>query len=408
MCRHLLSNESRHRRLLRGISRPTHNPASSENGSVVVDMKGQWIGTYVGSNNGTIIVNVDELQSRFEGVAYLHDSNNGMPSLGAAFSTIDKGRTFSFRTKWITPINPMTNYFGPWDQVRSHFSATLNVPNFADVTGTWTEESLKLTWKTDIGTFGSCDLPKSRAMQPSELTATTLGWDDFKGGVSKLGGRRYLFRGQNQPWRLRTSFHRSGRAELMRYLTEDLQVLHKHLSSRTRHIFNLENASEYGAFLNLAQHHGYPTPLLDWTYSPYVAAFFAFRGITKAEAASAGPDRKVRILIFDQESWKSDWQQVQLVQSPTPHLSIGDFVAIENQRMIPQQAITTVTNIDDIESYIKQRSNNEKVYLWALDIPVNERSRVVNELGYMGITAGSLFPGLDGLCEELKERNFQY
>lgn len=123
---------------------------------------------------------------------------------------------------------------------------------------------------------------------------------------------------------------------------------------------------------------------------------------------SAGPDKKVRILIFDHESWKADWQQVQLIHSPTPHLSIGEFVAIENQRMIPQQAITTVTNIDDIESYIRQRSLNGKNYLWALDIPVGERDKVVKELSYMGITAGSLFPGLDGLCEELKERNFQY
>jgi hypothetical protein len=30
----------------------------------------------------------------------------------------------------------------------------------------------------------------------------------------------------------------------------------------------------------------------------------------------------------------------------------------------------------------------------------------MRELGYMGITAGSLFPGIDGACEELRERNF--
>jgi hypothetical protein len=32
---------------------------------------------------------------------------------------------------------------------------------------------------------------------------------------------------------------------------------------------------------------------------------------------------------------------------------------------------------------------------------------VANDLRYMGITAGSLFPGLDGMCEELKEQNFE-
>jgi len=30
---------------------------------------------------------------------------------------------------------------------------------------------------------------------------------------------------------------------------------------------------------------------------------------------------------------------------------------------------------------------------------------VIRELGYMGITAGAMFPGLDGACEELRERN---
>jgi hypothetical protein len=89
-----------------------------------------------------------------------------------------------------------------------------------------------------------------------------------------------------------------------------------------------------------------------------------------------------------------------------PHLSIGEFLAIENERMIPQQAASTVTNLDDIETYIRGKETAEKKYLWAIDLPAKERKMVVEELTYMGITASSLFPGLDGACEELRERNF--
>ena len=83
-------------------------------------------------------------------------------------------------------------------------------------------------------------------------------------------------------------------------------------------------------------------------------------------------------------------------------------MSIENERMIPQQAATTVTSLDDIESYIREKEGiKNKKYLSAIDLPVRERREVVRELRYMGITAGSLFPGLDGACEELKERNFE-
>jgi hypothetical protein len=74
--------------------------------------------------------------------------------------------------------------------------------------------------------------------------------------------------------------------------------------------------------------------------------------------------------------------------------------------MIPQQAASLVTNVDDIETYIQSKETTEKQYLWAIDLPVADRKKVVRELAYMGITAGSLFPGLDGACEELTERNF--
>jgi hypothetical protein len=50
--------------------------------------------------------------------------------------------------------------------------------------------------------------------------------------------------------------------------------------------------------------------------------------------------------------------------------------------------------------------DTDSVYLKAIDIPWRERSKVMRELRYMGITAGAMFPGLDGICEELKELNF--
>ncbi|MCK9420394.1 MAG: hypothetical protein M0R70_13570 [Nitrospirae bacterium] len=99
--------------------------------------------------------------------------------------------------------------------------------------------------------------------------------------------------------------------------------------------------------------------------------------------------------------------QLHMLATAGPHLSIGEFLAIENERMIPQQAASTVTNVDDIESYIKTKESDGKKYLWAIDLPIRDRKQVVRELGYMGITAGSLFPGLDGVCEELSERNFE-
>jgi hypothetical protein len=91
-----------------------------------------------------------------------------------------------------------------------------------------------------------------------------------------------------------------------------------------------------------------------------------------------------------------------------PHVSFLEFLAIENERMIPQQAASLITNVDDIETYLMTKQLAGKPpYLSAIDLPVIERPRVIRDLAYMGITAGSLFPGLDGACQELRERNFE-
>ncbi len=232
-----------------------------------------------------------------------------------------------------------------------------------------------------------------------------MNWDEFKKFV--LENRyEYLYRGQAEGWRLQTSFHRRGRYDLTRYKLEDIPQLHRALSSRTRHVFHMENGLEYGAFLNLAQHHGYPTPLLDWTHSLYVAAFFAFRGMSQ-EQADRDESKAVRIYMFDAKKWQRNYMQNPNLLTGQQHLSVMDLLAIENDRMVPQQATTTITNVADIEGFIQRHEQGSgEVYLKAIDIPWKERDKVVRELKIMGLTAGSLFPGIDGTCEELKEKMF--
>ncbi len=117
----------------------------------------------------------------------------------------------------------------------------------------------------------------------------------------------------------------------------------------------------------------------------------------------------MRILLFDYERWHAAWARSWALLTHRMHLTVMDLLAIENERMIPQQAASTLTNIEDVESFIVDlgaRYHERKAYLYAIDMPANERDKVMHELRYMGITAASMFPGLDGMCEELRERNF--
>jgi hypothetical protein len=89
------------------------------------------------------------------------------------------------------------------------------------------------------------------------------------------------------------------------------------------------------------------------------------------------------------------------------HFSVLDPVVIGNGRALPQQATSFITNCDDIETYIKVRENERsKQYLYCFDLPVSEQEKVLRELSLMGVSPGSLFPGLDGACQEMKARHF--
>jgi hypothetical protein len=373
-----------------------------------IGMNGQWVGQFSGSSTGRLNVNIDELDRCYQGSAGLIEDDPKLPSALVFFRTPNKERKLRFRTNSISFVHPKRDTFHLWDEIKGEFHPEVHVSEYADIEAEWSEDFLNFSWTTQRGDTGYCRLLRSQADRPSELTAKQMSWSDFKQRVSSHGATRtQVFRGQNKPWRLRSSFHRSGRSDLFRYVRDDIPALHRHVSARTKHLFTLEIPDQNGAFYNLVQHHGYPTPLLDWTYSPYVAAFFAYRGISKEKADAANPEDAIRIHAFDLAQWVEAFPLPLPAKALSAHLNIAflEFIAMDNDRLVPQQSVSMITNVDDVESFIRQQDPN-RTFLHAIDLPVRERRQAVVELSYMGITAGSLFPGVQGTCEEFSERNF--
>lgn len=370
-------------------------------------MNGQWLGEYSGSNNGRIAIDLDDLGNRYQGTVCLYEFSPNLPSSMAVINSSDKANVQKLKIEPLWVIHPDTGNAIEWnDELATRFP-DVEMPTTADATVEVKGDTLHVSWQTDIGTNGIATLPRSKAGAASELKPLeeVKSWAEFKKFAHDLDHRRFIFRGQRHPNRLRTSYHRLGRADLRRYNYEDIPQLHRVLSSKLNSMMLIDLPDHRGAFLNLMQHHGYPTPLLDWTHSPYVAAYFAYSGLRNSDAIAS--EESVRIFIFDRQEWMKLPQNSHMI-SHQPHFSLMEFISMGNDRTVPQQSICSSTNVDDIESYIRQIENTHGTeYLRVVDLPCSERPRVMQELSSMGVTAGSLFPGLDGMCAELKERNFR-
>lgn len=272
----------------------------------------------------------------------------------------------------------------------------------AEVIVTVTQQALYIVWKIPDGTVCHTVSLTSNQNEDSDLPSINLRWTDFHEYVhEQFSGRAYVFRGQPKNYRLRTSFHRSKRANISRYFRENIPSLQRYVSAIHPDFSSIDKEDVLLALLTLLQHHGYPTPILDWTLSPYVAAYFAF-----FYAKNSDIDM-VRILAFDRKGYSHDFPQYNNITDMNLHVSFLDTPALHNPRCIPQQSVSCISTIDDIEKYIEiQESTYNKRYLSAFSLPIEDAPQTLSDLNMMGINHATLFPGLDGICSYMKYAHF--
>ncbi|MDR4496880.1 MAG: FRG domain-containing protein [Candidatus Scalindua sp.] len=190
----------------------------------------------------------------------------------------------------------------------------------------------------------------------------------------------------------------------MDYLNSIVPEVHYYVCAHHNEVLDLNNPDEFGAFLASIQHHGFPTPLLDWTLSPYIAAFFAFRNINDEEPQSD----HVQIYVFDASEWIIDYEQILNLRERTKdYVSVIRPLAKYNPRLIAQCGSYTITNVNNMEDHLLNLGQQKnKKFLYILDLSVNEKPKVMKDLSLMGINEMTLFPGMDGVCRFLKEKFF--
>ena len=222
----------------------------------------------------------------------------------------------------------------------------------------------------------------------------------------------FAFRGRNDAAEdLRTSLIRLG---------GDVRAIETPLLRSFRRYTRREAVPSDSAWdwLALAQHHGLPTRLLDWTYSPLVALHFATASLERfdrdgvvwmldyVEAQQEAPEQLRRLLADNAMDVFSGELLGEVVAglAELERLAAEDYVVFLeppalNERIVNQYSLFSLLSRPDVrlDEWLESRPHLARRVI----VPAELKWEARDKLDQANLTERVLFPGLDGLSRWL-------
>jgi hypothetical protein len=157
--------------------------------------------------------------------------------------------------------------------------------------------------------------------------------------------------------------------------------------------------------LALAQHHGLPTRLLDWTHSSVAALWFAVRQPPELTEDGEKPEKgTVWVLCADLEDFQLDTKATSPLDNKLRTLIVRPKAI--SRRIVAQSAVFTVHKLmDNRSNFIAlDKYARYKKKLMKLIVPPEAFPEIRKDLNMLNVNAASVFPDLDGLCHHLSWR----
>jgi len=185
--------------------------------------------------------------------------------------------------------------------------------------------------------------------------------------------------------RYENSFNRVGltREDILRKEIDIFRIFYREVC------YNQVQNLDYWSYLALAQHHGLPTRLLDWSYSSLTALYFAVEKLRNTDSAVYILDIDTPLVSKREEKTVDPFQlqqfKVYLPSHVTPRIRVqsGLFTCHPNP-------------FEEELSYVKAK----------IVIPQAIRCEIKIALNQVGINRKTLFPDMDGLAKWLSWMKF--
>lgn len=197
---------------------------------------------------------------------------------------------------------------------------------------------------------------------------------------------KYVYRGHaSYKWPLKSSIGRN------KNYTKDLEKEVFLRFKQNYYSYTIERPESDMDLLFLGQHYGLPTRLLDFTFNPMIALYFACEGEEKLDGRVYVKSME-KMLLMDADS-----------NTQMPH-SIEEVLSIQNARFV-------------VPNYTDARYKNQKALFLLSDKPTSpfdfvtdsyiikkeNKEQILCDLANLGYDKTLVYPLLDSLCADIKK-----